>query len=77
MLTAVGHKVVDFGNKVYENNDDYPDFAIPLARALWHREMYSAASWCAAAVSERPLPPTKSGASGRHSATMTFPPARA
>jgi ribose 5-phosphate isomerase B len=34
LMTAEGHEVVDFGNKVYDSNDDYPDFAIPLARAV-------------------------------------------
>jgi len=34
LLEADGHEVIDFGNKVYDNNDDYPDFAIPLARAV-------------------------------------------
>jgi ribose 5-phosphate isomerase B len=34
LLTAEGHEVIDFGNKVHDNNDDYPDFAIPLARAV-------------------------------------------
>jgi ribose 5-phosphate isomerase B len=34
LLAADGHEVVDFGNKVYDGNDDYPDFAIPLARAV-------------------------------------------
>ena len=34
MLAAAGHEVVDFGNKVYDTEDDYPDFAIPLARAV-------------------------------------------
>lgn len=34
LLAAEGHEVVDFGNKVQNNNDDYPDFAIPLARAV-------------------------------------------
>jgi ribose 5-phosphate isomerase B len=34
LLAAEGHEVVDFGNKVQDNNDDYPDFAIPLARAV-------------------------------------------
>ena len=33
-LAEEGHEVVDFGNKVYDPNDDYPDFAIPLARAV-------------------------------------------
>jgi ribose 5-phosphate isomerase B len=34
LLAAEKHEVVDFGNKVYDTNDDYPDFAIPLARAV-------------------------------------------
>ena len=34
LLAAEGHEVVDFGNKVYDTDDDYPDFAIPLARAV-------------------------------------------
>jgi len=36
LLVAEGHKVVDFGNQVYDAADDYPDFAIPLARAVAH-----------------------------------------
>lgn len=34
LLTATGYKVVDFGNLQYDRDDDYPDFAIPLARAV-------------------------------------------
>ena len=34
LLCSEGHDVVDFGNPVYDTNDDYPDFAIPLARAV-------------------------------------------
>src|SRR5271166_1256443 len=34
LLADEGHEVVDFGAKVYEASDDYPDFAIPLARAV-------------------------------------------
>jgi RpiB/LacA/LacB family sugar-phosphate isomerase len=33
-LAEAGHEVVDFGNKTYDTDDDYPDFAIPLARAV-------------------------------------------
>src|SRR5271165_3142074 len=33
-LAEEGHEVVDFGNMVPDPNDDYPDFAIPLARAV-------------------------------------------
>lgn len=34
LLAAAGHEVLDFGNKVFDADDDYPDFAIPLARAV-------------------------------------------
>ena len=34
LLASERHEVVDFGNKVYDSDDDYPDFAIPLARAV-------------------------------------------
>jgi ribose 5-phosphate isomerase B len=34
LLARAGHEVIDFGNKVYDQDDDYPDFAIPLARAV-------------------------------------------
>jgi RpiB/LacA/LacB family sugar-phosphate isomerase len=33
-LSAIGHQVVDFGNLSYDRDDDYPDFALPLARAV-------------------------------------------
>ena len=33
LLAEAGYEVVDFGNQTYDANDDYPDFAIPLARA--------------------------------------------
>lgn len=34
LLGARGHQVVDFGNLQYDGDDDYPDSAIPLARAV-------------------------------------------
>ena len=34
LLGAKGHQVVDFGNLSYDRDDDYPDFALPLARAV-------------------------------------------
>jgi ribose 5-phosphate isomerase B len=33
-LRAAGHKVVDFGDRQMEPNDDYPDFVVALARAV-------------------------------------------
>ena len=45
MLCARGHQVVDFGNLQYDRDDDYPDFAIPLARAVADG---SRRTWCPA-----------------------------
>lgn len=33
-LVAAGHQVVDFGADALNSADDYPDFVIPLARAV-------------------------------------------
>jgi ribose 5-phosphate isomerase B len=33
-LKAAGHEVVDFGAHELRTDDDYPDFVIPLARAV-------------------------------------------
>ena len=33
-LRAAGHEVVDFGAHRLDPSDDYPDFIIPLARAV-------------------------------------------
>ena len=34
MLRAAGHEVNDFGDNQLKSDDDYPDFIIPLARAV-------------------------------------------
>lgn len=39
LLTKEGYQVLDLGNDVYDPDDDYPDFAIPLARAVASREV--------------------------------------
>lgn len=33
-LTAAGHEVVDFGAHSLASGDDYPDYVLPLARAV-------------------------------------------
>ncbi|MCE5228061.1 ribose-5-phosphate isomerase [bacterium] len=33
-LAAAGHDVRDMGNTVMDNDDDYPDFIIPMAEAV-------------------------------------------
>ena len=47
LLGARGHQVVDFGNLLYDRDDDYPDFAIPLA-APSQRESSNAVSYSVA-----------------------------
>ena len=33
-LRAAGHEITDFGARSLDRQDDYPDFAIPVARAV-------------------------------------------
>ncbi len=49
-LIVAGHEVVEFGNKVYDANDDYPDFAIPLARAVSRGDVERGVLLCGSGV---------------------------
>jgi ribose 5-phosphate isomerase B len=33
-LKSAGYELQDFGNKTLDLNDDYPDYVLPLARAI-------------------------------------------
>jgi ribose 5-phosphate isomerase B len=50
LLAGEGYEIVDFGNKVYDTNDDYPDFAIPLARAVGRGEVERGILVCGSGV---------------------------
>jgi len=50
LLATEGHEVVDFGNKVYDSDDDYPDFTIPLARAVAIGEVQRGVLVCGSGV---------------------------
>jgi len=50
LLMTHGNDVVDFGNKVYDANDDYPDFAIPLACAIVNGEIKRGILICGSGV---------------------------
>ncbi|PWT74510.1 MAG: ribose-5-phosphate isomerase [Proteobacteria bacterium] len=50
LLTNDGHELVDFGNQVLDLNDDYPDFAIPLARAVASGEVERGVLVCGSGV---------------------------
>jgi ribose 5-phosphate isomerase B len=49
-LEAAGHKVVDFGDYRPDPEDDYPDFVIPLARAVARGEMERGVAVCGSGV---------------------------
>ena len=50
LLVNEGYEVVDFGNTVLDTNDDYPDFAVPLARAVASLEVDRGILLCGSGV---------------------------
>ena len=50
LLAAEGHEVIDFGNKVYDANDDYPDFTIRLAHAVSRGDVERGVLLCGSGV---------------------------
>jgi ribose 5-phosphate isomerase B len=49
-LRAAGHEVVDFGAHRLNPSDDYPDFVIPLARAVVAGEVERGIAICGSGV---------------------------
>jgi ribose 5-phosphate isomerase B len=49
-LRAAGHEIVDFGAHVLNAQDDYPDFVVPLARAVVAREVERGVAICGSGV---------------------------
>lgn len=49
-LRAAGHDVVDFGAHQLNPSDDYPDFIIPLARAVAAGEVERGVALCGSGV---------------------------
>jgi ribose 5-phosphate isomerase B len=49
-LRAAGHDVVDFGARVLDPADDYPDFVVPLARAVAAGEVERGLAVCGSGV---------------------------
>jgi ribose 5-phosphate isomerase B len=49
-LRAAGHDVVDFGAHNLDAGDDYPDFVIPLARAVAEGEVERGVAVCGSGV---------------------------
>ncbi|MEO6814954.1 MAG: RpiB/LacA/LacB family sugar-phosphate isomerase [Ginsengibacter sp.] len=49
-LKEKGYEVKDFGALVLDNSDDYPDFVIPLARAVSAKEVDRGIAVCGSGV---------------------------
>ena len=49
-LRAAGHEVADFGDQELHPDDDYPDFVIPLARAVAARTVHRGVAVCGSGV---------------------------
>jgi ribose 5-phosphate isomerase B len=49
-LRSKGHEVVDFGAYQMDSADDYPDFVIPLARAIAERAVERGVAICGSGV---------------------------
>ena len=50
MLRAAGHEVLDFGDRQPNLDDDYPDFVVPLARAVAIGELERGVAICGSGV---------------------------
>jgi len=50
LLREAGHHVVDFGDHSLQPDDDYPDFVIPLARAVAAGKMNRGIAVCGSGV---------------------------
>jgi ribose 5-phosphate isomerase B len=50
MLTEAGYQVVDYGNEQLDNGDDYPDFVVPLARAVARGDVERGIAICGSGV---------------------------
>ena len=49
-LRAAGHEVVEFGDRRLDLGDDYPDFVVPLARAVARGEVERGVAICGSGV---------------------------
>jgi ribose 5-phosphate isomerase B len=49
-LTERGHEVIDFGATALNPTDDYPDFVLPLARAVTRGEVKFGVAICGSGV---------------------------
>jgi len=50
LLRSAGHEVVDFGAYELKPDDDYPDFVVPVARAVAAGEVHRGIAICGSGV---------------------------
>lgn len=50
LLRDSGHEVTDFGDRQSKSDDDYPDFVVPLARAVARGEVERGVAICGSGV---------------------------
>ncbi len=50
LLSEAGCEVVDFGNRQQNSEDDYPDFVVPLARAIARGDVHRGVGICGSGV---------------------------
>ncbi len=50
LLHEAGYEVIDFGNNLLKPDDDYPDYVIPLARAIANGEAGRGVAICGSGV---------------------------
>ncbi len=50
IIESQGHEVIDFGAFEYDPSDDFPDFIIPLAKAVGNREVDRGIGLCGSGV---------------------------
>ncbi len=50
LLKEQGYEVIDFGATVQDDTDDYPDFVIPLAKAVASKEVGRGIAICGSGV---------------------------
>src|SRR5579884_2259816 len=49
-LLKKGYDIIDFGNNELDPNDDFPDFVIPLSRAVAERKVTRGIAICGSGV---------------------------
>ena len=49
-LRESGYEVIDFGNKVLNPDDDFPDYVVPLAQAIIKKDVHRGIAVCGSGV---------------------------